>query len=411
MNKTTQPHAYVLVTTGGSVELADKTDGKFNRYWKQIAKFGDFVDPRGGKEPMKLDKTWADKIVSNFKSGVRGYIPVPLGHPQSDAELADLNRGELVDAEARDDGLYGLIEIRDNKTAEAIDSKQIPDVSVAFDDDYQDKKTGDWVGATLKHVGLVVNPYLKGMTQFEPVQMSDSAATAAVLFSDSAIGNGATNNNEKEQNTMDTVDVKNDKDFDIDVKYTATDGEQTATVKAGESVTVPKDQEEAVKKQIADAVDPEDAADGGADEDQELSEEQKKKAKELSDRETALATKEAQLAEKEAETTFATLLSEGKVVPAQKDAFIALSKSGSTTVELSDGKSKTVQVLLSEFIDKTPKGKYLSEQGKENEDGKGDDDEEVQLTDEEKSYAEDFGNTPEEIAEFKKTQESNKERV
>lgn len=405
MSTNTQPHAYVLVTTGGSVELADNKDNKFKRYVKQVAKFGDFVDPRGGKQPMKLDKTWADKIVGNFKSGVRGYIPVPLGHPQSDAELADLNRGELVDLEARDDGLYGTIEIRDPKTAEAIDTQQIPDVSVAFDDDYQDKKTGNWVGATLKHVGLVVNPYLKGMTQFEPVQMSDSAA-AAVLFSDSATGNGATNNNEKESNTMETVDVKNDKDFDIDVKYTTADGEQTATVKAGETITVPKDQEETVTKQIADAVDPEDKADNGADEDQELSEEQKKKAKELSDREAAIAAKETALAEKEAETTFATLLSEGKVVPAQKEAYIALSKSGSATVELSDGKSKTVSVLLSEFIGKAHKVSLSDEQGKDDKDGKGGDEEEVQLTDAEKAYADDFGNTPEEIAEFKKSQET-----
>lgn len=386
-------HGFVLVTTNGSIELADNSSGRFRRYWKQIAEYGSFVDPHGGSEPIKLDRPWADKIVENFKAGVRGFVPVPLGHPKTDSELAEKNRGELIDVEARDDGLYGLLEIRDPKTVEQIDTKQIPDVSVAFDDDYRDKKTGNWVGATLKHVGLVVNPYLKGMTQFEPVQMSDSAS-AAVLFSE-----GVQQINNSEERTVETIDVKNDRDFDVEVKYTNADGEQISAVKAGESITVPKDQEEAVKKQIVDAVAP------ATDDDEQLSDEQKK-AKELAEREAAITVREAKLSEAQASAEFERLLSEGKIVPAQKDPFIALSAKGSATVELSDGAKKTVSVLLSELFKSAPKGRYLSEDG-ENDDDKNGGDTEVELSDEEKSLAKDFGNTPEEIAEFKKSQQVN----
>lgn len=390
MSKTHNPRSFVYVTTGGDVELAEGA-GKFKRFWKMIAKYGDYVDPRGGDEPMRINKEKAEKFVENFKSGVRGYIPTPLGHPKTDAELAEKNKGELMDVDAREDGLYGLLEIRDNSTAEAIEDKRIPDVSIAFDDDYQDKRTGKWVGATLRHVGLVVNPYLKGMAQFEPA-LSD-ASGAAVLFSDSVEANGDINN-EKEEVTMGTV--KNERDFPVEVTYTENDEEKKVTVEAGAEVEVPEDQVEAVTKQIADAVKP----DEGGEEDEELSDEQKKE-KALADREAAIAAKERALSEKEAEAKFATLLSEGKVVPAQKELYIALSSQSDTTVELSDGVEKSVSVLLSEFLEKIPQGFKLTEEG-----GKsgGDDDnkEEVEVTAGEAELAETFGNTKEQLQAVKK---------
>ena len=366
------PRSFVYVTTGGDVELAEET-GKFKRFWKMIAKYGDYVDPRGGDEPMRINKEKAEKFVENFKSGVRGYIPTPLGHPKTDAELAEKNKGELMDAEAREDGLYGLLEIRDNSTAEAIEDKRIPDVSIAFDEDYQDKRTGKWIGPTLKHVGLVVNPYLKGMTQFEPA-LSDGAG-AAVLFSDSVEAKGDTNK-EKEEITMGKI--TNERDFPVEVTYTENDEEKKVTVEAGAELEVPEDQVEAVTKQIADAVKPEE----GGDEDEELSEEQKKE-KALADREAAVAAKERELSEKAAEASFATLLSEGKVVPAQKEAYIALSSQSETSVELSDGVTKSVSTLLSEFLGKMPKGLKLSEE--EGVPGGDDNKDDVELTSEEKS--------------------------
>lgn len=398
-----EPQSYLLVTTNGSdVELADGNESKFKRYWKMLTPYGEWVDPRGMSKPMKHDKNWAEKVVNNFKSGARGYIPVPLGHPQSPAELAENNKGELIDLEARDDGLWGKLEIRDENTAEKIEKKIIPDVSMGYDDDYQDKKTGKWIGPTLKHVGLVVQPYIKGMTEFEPVALADGAC-AAVLFSEGSVANNG-ETNKKEENTMETVEVKNERTFDVEVKYTNDEGEQTVTVKAGETVTVPKDQEEAVAKQIADAVDP---AENSDNKDEELSEEQKKE-KELADREAAIARQEAELAEKQANAEYERLLSEGKIVPAQKDAFIALSSKGSATVELADGVEKTVSVLLAELFEGAAK-LNLDEQGNGDKDGdKGDEDKDVELSDEEKSLGDDFGNTPEEIAEFKKAQsESN----
>jgi hypothetical protein len=385
-----------MLTRNSSVtELADNAGGKFRRFWKQLAEYGDWVDPRGGKKPMKLDQAFCQKLSDNFKSGVGGFIPAPLGHPKTDAELAAMNRGELIDTEAREDGFYGLIEIRDDTTASQIDNKLIPDVSMAFTDDYQDKKTGKWVGPMLRHIGLVANPYLKGMQEFEPA-LSDSQGSA-VLFSDSAVSTGG-NNNEKENITMSTV--KNERDFEVTVKYTEEGAEKEVVIAAGAEIEVPEDQVEAVTQQITDAVAP--VADD-EEEEEELSDADKK-AQELADREAAVAKREAELSEKAAEANYERLLSEGKIVPAQKDAYLALASRGSEQVELSDESTKTIDVLLSELFENGVTTKNLSEQGADDDDG--DDDEEVELSDEEKSLAKSLNIDEEAMKQTKKELEN-----
>jgi hypothetical protein len=388
MSKTQTTTGYALLLDS-EVQLDDSNkSGKFKHFSKMLAAFGEFVDPRGGKKPMVLDEKWAQGIVDNFNNGPIKRVPMVMGHPQTSAELAEKTRGWLKNLEIRADGLYGIFDIRKKDTAEDIENGLLEQTSVAFDDNYQDKRTGKWYQNVLKHVGLVNDPYIKGMDAMEPVEMSGGAA-AAVLFSD------APNNNNNQEEEVSMGKIKNDREFPVEVTYTENEEEKKVTVEPGAEIEVPDDQVEAVTKQIADAVAPK----SEDEEDEELSEADKK-AKELAEREAAAAKKEAELAEREATADYERLLSEGKIVPAQKEAFIALSSKGSASVELSDGESKTVSVLLAELFEAAPAGKHLSEEGKEG--GEGGEEEEVELSDEEKSLGDDFGNTPEEIAEFKK---------
>lgn len=380
---------YALLS-GGDIRLDDgEKSGAYKKFSKMLAAYGEFVDPRGGKKPMVLDKSWAQKIVDNFKNGPIKRVPMVLGHPQSSAELAEKTRGWLEKLEARADGLYGIFEIRKKETADDIENGLIEQTSVAFDDNYQDKRTGKWYQNVLKHVGLVNDPYIKGMSAMEPVEMSGMAG-AGVLFSDDA-----NNFNNEEEVVM--AKVKNDREFEVEVKYTENGEEKTVKIAAGAEVEVPEDQAESVTKQIADAVAPQD--DNNDKEGADMSE----KEKELAEREAAAAKKEAELAEKEANAQYSQLLSDGKIVPAQKDAYLALCSKGSASVELADGKSKTISVLLAELFESAPKGKYLSEEGEAGGNGDGEEDK-VVLSDEEQSLADAFGNTPEEIAEYKKSQ-------
>ena len=249
---------------------------------------------------------------------------------------------------------------------------------MGFEDNYLDKKTGKFVGPLLKHVGLVVDPYIKGMRRFVPL----ADEVPAVLFSDSQ-------DYKKEDKTM-TVKIKNDREFDVEVTY-AVDGEnKTETVAAGAEIEVPEDQAEAVKQQIADAEAPKDN-----DKEDELS----KREKALADREAALAEKEAAAAKRDAEAKFNKLLSDGKVVPAQKDAFMALSEASSTEIHLSDDETKTVDTLLSEFIEASPKLNLTDEKGTDGEGNGGGD--EVQLSEDEQSLT-DLGLSEEDLKETKR---------
>lgn len=369
---------HIFINRDTKVELADNEGGKYKRFKKQICQFGEYVDPNNTSKRMVLDKLFGKRLKENFDGGKYGVVAVPLGHPRNPSELAAWNRGEMVNMELTDEGIDAVIEIRDDETAKSIENRNIPDVSMGFEDNYLDKKTGKFVGPLLKHVGLVVDPYIKGMRRFVPL----ADEVPAVLFSDSQ-------DYEKEDKTM-TVKVKNDREFDIEVTYTVDGENKTEIVAAGAEIEVPEDQAEAVKQQIADAEAPKDN-----NKEDELS----KREKALADREAALAEKEAAAAKRDAEAKFNKLLSDGKVVPAQKDAFMALSEASSTEIHLSDDETKTVDTLLSEFIEASPKLNLTDEKGTDGEGNGGGD--EVQLSEDEQSLT-DLGLSEEDLKETKR---------
>lgn len=61
---------YVAITEHGDVKLADAHNGKFKRFKKMIAGYGDFVDPRNAGRKMVLNKNLSHRTVSHYrKSG------------------------------------------------------------------------------------------------------------------------------------------------------------------------------------------------------------------------------------------------------------------------------------------------------------------------------------------------------
>ena len=87
------------------------------------------------------------------------------------------------------------------------------------------------------------------------------------------------------------------------------------------------------------------------------------------------------------------------MVPAQKDAFMALSEASSTEIHLSDDETKTVDTLLSEFIEASPKLNLTDEKGTDGEGNGGGD--EVQLSEDEQSLT-DLGLSEEDLKETKR---------
>jgi hypothetical protein len=356
------------------------------------------VNPNGGAK-MVLDDEFADEVIANFESGKYGAVSVPLGHPKTDIEMAEMNRGEVLELKKTDDGIEALIEIRDDETVEKIEKRLIPDVSMGFSEDYLDKKTGKRVGALLKHVGLVVDPYIKGMTKF----VACGEDNACVLFSDKDFN--------EEGEGMKFVKVENDRKFDIEIKYQLDGEEVIKVIAAGEELEVPEDEAENVEKQIADAEEPKegDESNGELTDDNEKVEsnpetvnreaEVSKREAEIAHREQAVAWREREIARKEAELKFNQLLSDGKAIPAQKEAFLVLSELKNEEIHLSDESTKTVDVLLAEIFDSMPDMRLLSENGAGDENGEGG---EVELTEEELAHIEKYNLNKDDYIEAKK---------
>lgn len=355
----------VDATKDSIVELGDGT----RRYRKQLVKFGTWVHPNDPTKKMVLDRPWAEKLVANFANKVRDRIPVVYGHPQTDAELVTQTKGDLGALSVEADGVYGELNIKDGQTAAGIDNDTIFDVSVSFDPEYVDKRNGDNVGPALRHIGIVNNPYLKGMQPFEAL----SEGANVIMLSES------------EELAMSVV--KNDREFAVTVEYEVDGETKTILVEPGSEIEVPEAVVEAVTKQVADAAAPEASGDDKKDDEGDKSEdksedkpedkpaddkaedEQKDELSELEKVQRELSEANAKLASQAAERTYETLLSEGKIVPAQKDAFMQLSTAATGEISLSDGSTKSLPEVLADFLKAAPKRINFGEDGSSGDEG------------------------------------------
>ena len=404
----------VVMLSSSTLSAKDKGeegDWKGRRFRKQIAAFGQLYSPLDGEECELLDEAWAEEMLANFEAKQSGKIPtlprvsIPFDHWSGTKD----NAGEVVALEiVPGDGVYATLEIRDYEALYRLEQDLVFDVSMCFNWHYIDTRTGDDRGIVLEHVALVNDPFITGMNAFEeaPEQLKRDEVEAAetyldnfnrrtnavVMFSKSKVEELAkmrkhfSKDNEGEQPGV--VEVTNDRDFDVVITVKNDDGEDVSkTVKAGETVEIPADQEEAVKKQIADAKDPNekegdgddkenlsrdgeqdeadkdeaegddkgDEGDGEADETDKKGDGDDKENLSRSEREE-LSRLRAERNQAKAETAYQTMLSAGMIVPAQKDAFMQLhqnlSKAGGRVEFSRDGKKVELSTteLLEELV-------------------------------------------------------------
>lgn len=406
----------VVMLSSSTLSAKDKGeegDWKGRRFRKQIAAFGQLYSPLDGEECELLDEAWAEEMLANFEAKQSGKIPtlprvsIPFDHWSGTKD----NAGEVVALEiVPDDGVYATLEIRDYEALYRLEQDLVFDVSMCFNWHYIDTRTGDDRGIVLEHVALVNDPFITGMNAFEeaPEQLKRDEAEATLEEAEAYLNNFNRRTNavvmfsknkveelakmrkhfskDTEGEEPEVVEVTNDRDFDVVITVKDDDGEDVSkTVKAGETVEVPADQAEAVKKQIADAKDPnenegegddkenmsregeqdedkdgEDKADEGdgeadADEADKKGEGDDKESLSRSEREE-LSRLRAERNQAKAETAYQTMLSAGMIVPAQKDAFMQLhqnlSKAGGRVEFSRDGKKVELSTteLLEELV-------------------------------------------------------------
>lgn len=363
-------------------------DGHPNRFRKQILKFGKWYHWNSDGGVLDISSDVIDSIIKNFKKSYIENVSVPLTHTSDPSK----NTGEVVALEKTDDGLDAILEIKDESTAEKIKKGLIKCISASFDPNYLVKKSKKFVGPTLLHAALVAEPYIKGMGEFvsladdfsdrKIIQLEDEKPNYKSLYNSlikkqEEMGN-ITKDELKEmfveiikaneiqkqaelEKKLDSVEVINgmrgkyikENEQIIFKAFTAEENIEFAKSKynecVGEEMKSGKSMAEASKSckmKVKKDLDFDIPEEGEGDQPKPESE-----------------NKEIEVDLAEVNQKYEQLLKEGKIVPAQKDAFISLFKS-SKTVELADGSNKVeLSKTLFEFFDNQPKIINFDENG------------------------------------------------
>ena len=136
----------VLIDGGYPVALNDEEA----RFIYNLLPVGEFYDKRYGR--ISITPAKVQKMAENFGKCPAYEVPVKLGHEQGAK-----SPGKVIAATAKPEGLEVTLLV-DAETAQAINAKQYRYMSAEFDEDYQDKKTGEKVGAVLLGAALVNQP-------------------------------------------------------------------------------------------------------------------------------------------------------------------------------------------------------------------------------------------------------------
>lgn len=130
----------------------------------QILRCGEFSDHRYGR--FMITKKMLSQMVDNFTKGVRGIIPA-LDYKH---ESEDIAAGWFKKLYLKDDELWADIEMTP-KGEKVLSDKEFGYVSADFDTEYQDNETLQKFGCVLLGAGLTNRPVIKRMESV--IQLSD----------------------------------------------------------------------------------------------------------------------------------------------------------------------------------------------------------------------------------------------
>lgn len=322
-----------IKTTLSEVELGEK-----KLFEKQILRLGKWNHPNAPKGILEITKDFLLKIVDNFKKSP--FAPIKRGHVKSSEAERNPNlivSNNIKGLDLKDDGLYATMELDQQEL------EKYNDVSCEIDMDAEDHETGEKIGAALRGVALITDPYIKNLNPFIPLEEDNN-----VLINLSEITEMDEDNKKDEAELEETKEAESKEESPV---------EEPEVVKPEEEVSEEVKTEET--KPDEEATDEPKAEDSEKKETVEASDLQKR----IVELEEKLAKQESELIRTNAESKFNKLLKEGKITPAQKDTFIQLSMASDSIIELSDGKKSNVGELLNELFEKAPKLIEFEEQG------------------------------------------------
>lgn len=166
---------------GGYVELSRSKQGRIFR--KHILSHGELIYPgvKGGK--VDIDAKFFKTLQANFEAHACDIVQVPLaGANNEHTEDPTRNIGEVVGLEVKGEKMYALIDAREEQYADRL-GKTLLGASAMLHLNYKDTRTGKGVGPTLLHVAVTNRPYVLDLEDFSEVlaASADGTSSAVVL--------------------------------------------------------------------------------------------------------------------------------------------------------------------------------------------------------------------------------------
>jgi hypothetical protein len=310
----------VIVPSNGDgyVKLARDKTGRLFR--KQILSLGNLRHPTTGKQ-IVVDDTFAQTLKKNFEAGYCDIVQVPLANEKNEhTEDPTRNIGEVVDIEIKDQKIYAILDVRDTAHAEKL-GKTYLGASAMMHLDYTDTKTGTKVGPTLLHACVTNRPYLTGLENYEEiVAATDKDQGAAVLLTTDVADVQAP---PIEETDMPEENVTPEAEPSLEDLLAALKSKHNIDVPALQAKAADGDTAAALSKTLVDAL----TAAGVvklSNNEAPSDEDVVGAVADLAKDNVSLTDRVNRLERQDAEHAVDTLVGEGRVLPAQKPAFVEL---------------------------------------------------------------------------------------
>jgi len=272
-------------------------------YRKHILTKGSLRHP-ATKQAVSIDDEFFSSLVDNFNNKVCDIVQVPLAGPGNEhTEDPTRNIGEVVSLEMSGDKLYAVIDARDQAYADKL-GQTLLGASAMIHPNYEDAKTGQKVGPTLLHVCVTNRPYITELDEYELIAATADNTEDAVMYTPE----------EDDAMTREELIEALKSEHGIDVTELQASAEMALSRQADEKTLV--DSLFEIVSEVPMEL-------SGADQTQVVI----AAVQEVVSENLTLSARLEELEEQRREQHVDALIGEGRIFPAQREAFIELSAS------------------------------------------------------------------------------------
>ena len=297
---------FVIVPSDGEgyVELSRTKSGRLFR--KHILNKGKLHHPAMPGVEIDVDDKFVATLTKNFQEGVCDIVQVPVANDKNEhTEDPTRNIGEVIGIEEDKGKVYALVDVRDGTSADKL-GKTMLGASAMMHLNYTNTKTGKKVGPTLLHMCVTNRPYVTGLEDYEEIvaATADNSGEAVLLT-------GPTLKENDEMQTLEEMldTLKDEHGIDVlDLQKKVEAGE--AAAKLSNTLAEALTASGVVKLSAGESVSPDRIIDA------------------VSEMATGYVSMSNRIAEVEKVATEAkvdALVTEGRILPHQRDAMVELS--------------------------------------------------------------------------------------